>query len=76
MPDEVNAQILDSVVVTNYEVLGDAPMQSQGVTVESYAYSISLLMINAVSTQNSSAQIANASVVSTCTEIIKAAATL
>jgi hypothetical protein len=76
MADQVNKQIVDAILVTNTEVLGDAPAESQGVTVESYAYSLSLLMINAVSTQNSSAQIANASVVSTCTEIIKAAATI
>jgi hypothetical protein len=72
MPDTVNAQILDSVLTTNETVVGGSVSESQGITNESYAYSISLLMINAVSTQYSSSQIANASVVTTCTEILKA----
>ena len=74
MPDAVNPQIIDSVVVTNTSVLGNAPSQSQGVTLEAAAYSISLLMMNAVTNQYSGSQIANASVVSTCTEILKAGA--
>lgn len=75
MPDQTNSQIVDSMLVTNERVLSDAVAESQGVAIESYAYSLSLLMINAVSTQNSAAQIANAAVVSTCTEILKAAIT-
>jgi hypothetical protein len=75
MPDQVNGQIVDSVLVTNERILGDAVAESQAVVLESYAYSLSLFMINAVSTQNSSAQIATASVVATCTEILKAGAT-
>jgi len=74
MPDSVNAQIVDSVNVTNTSVLGNAPSESQSVTLEAAAYSISLLMINAVSTQYAASQIANASVVSTCTGILKAGA--
>ena len=74
MPEPVNAQIIDSVNVTNTSVLGNAPSESQSVTLEAAAYSISLLMINAVSTQYAASQIANASVVSTCTGILKAGA--
>jgi len=74
MPEPVNAQIIDSVLVTNHSVLGNAPAESQSVTLEAAAYSISLLMFNAVSNQYSASQIANASVVSTCTGILKAGA--
>lgn len=74
MPNQVNATIIDSMLVANERVLGDAVAESQAVTIESYAYALSLLMINAVTTQNSAAQIANASVVTTCTEILKAVA--
>jgi hypothetical protein len=74
MPQPVNSQILEAMLVTNESVLSQAPSKSQGVTLEASAYSISLLMLNAVSTQYSASQIANASVVTTCTEILKAAA--
>lgn len=74
MPDKVNAQIVDSVLINNERVLSDAVAESQGVALESYAYSISLLMINAMSTQNAAAQIGNAAVVSACAQILKAVA--
>lgn len=74
MPEPVNAQIVDSVLVANTSVLGNAPAESQSVTLEAAAYSISLLMFNAVSNQYAASQIANASVVSTCTGILKAGA--
>jgi hypothetical protein len=74
MPDQVNKQIIHSMLVNNERVLSDAVAESQGVTLESYAYSISLLMINAMSTQNASAQIGNAAVVSACAQILKAVA--
>lgn len=74
MPDETNRQILEAMLTVNERLLSDAVAESQGVTLESYAYSLSLFMINAVSTQNSAAQIANAAVATTCTEILKAAA--
>lgn len=72
--DSVNSQIVDAVNVTNERVLGDVPAQSHGVVLQTSACSISLLMLNAVTTQNASAQIASASVVAACAEIIKAAA--
>jgi hypothetical protein len=75
MANETNRQTVDSMLIVTDRVLGDAVAESQGVTLESYAYSLSLLMINAVSTQNAAAQIANASVATACTEILKAAET-
>lgn len=72
MPDVVNSQVIDSMLTTNTSVLANAPSQSQSVTLEAAAYSISLLMINAVSNQYSASQLANASVVSTCAGILKA----
>jgi hypothetical protein len=74
MPESVDAQVLEAMLVANESVLGNAPTNSQSVTLEASAYSISLLMLNAVSTQYSASQIANASVASTCAEIIKAGA--
>lgn len=74
MPDEVNAQIINSMVISNETVLSDSVAESQAVTLESYAYSISLLMMNAMSTQNAAAQIGNAAVVSACAQILKATA--
>ena len=71
--DEANKRVVDSVAATNLKVLGDAPAQSQGVTLETYSYSLSLMMINAASNQNAGAQLANASVVSTCAAILKGA---
>jgi Killing trait len=74
MPDQVNPQIVESVALTNELVISNAPMQSQAFSSESLAYSLSLFMLNAVSTEYSAAQIANASVATTCAEILKAAA--
>jgi hypothetical protein len=74
MPDETNT--IRTMLVVNERLLSDAVAESQGVTLEAFAYSLSLFMINAVSTQNSAAQIANAAMVSTCTELLKAAATV
>jgi hypothetical protein len=73
MPDTVNAQVLEAMVATNETVLSTSAAESQGVTLEASAYSTALLMMNAVSTQYSASQIANASVVTACAEILKAA---
>jgi hypothetical protein len=73
MPDTANPQVLETTLATNETVLGHVAAESQGVTLEASAYSISLLMINAVSTQYSASQIANASVVTACAAILKAA---
>lgn len=74
MPDEVNRQIVEAVSLTNYGVVGQAPAQSEAFTNESYAYSLSLFMLNSVSTQYAGAQVGNASVATACAEILKAAA--
>jgi hypothetical protein len=60
------------MLLVNERLLSDAVAESQGVVLEAYAYSLSLFMINSVSTQNSSAQIANAAVATACTELLKA----
>jgi hypothetical protein len=74
MPDLVNPQIVDAVAQTNTWVLANAPSASQALTLEAAAYAISLLMINQVSNQYSGSQLANAALVSSCTEILKAGA--
>jgi hypothetical protein len=74
MLDAVNAQTFDAMLTTNTTVLMNAPAAAQSVTLEAAAYSISLLMINAVSNQYAGSQLANAAVVSTCTELLKAGA--
>jgi hypothetical protein len=71
---ELNQQVLQSTCAVNATILSQATSESQGVTLEASAYSISLLMINAVSTQYSASQINNTAVVTTCAEILKAAA--
>jgi hypothetical protein len=70
---DVNAQVAVAMTETNETVLSHAPSEAQGVTLEASAYSISLLMINAVSNQQAASQLANASVVTTCAEILEAA---
>jgi hypothetical protein len=70
----VNHQVAVAMAATNETVLSHAPVEAQGVALEASAYSISLLMINAVSNQQAASQLANASIVTTCAEILGAAA--
>jgi dihydroorotate dehydrogenase len=74
MPDSVHAQAIDGMLVTNHTVVGHSPETTQGLVSGAASYSISLLMLNAVSTQYSGSQIAEAAVVSSCAGILKAAA--
>ena len=74
MAESAHAQVVETMVTTNQTVLGHSASESQGVTMEAAAYASSLMMINAVSNQYSASQLANASVVTTCAEILKAAA--
>lgn len=74
MPDTVHPQVVESMAITNQTVLSHSPDASQGVVNEASAYSISLLMINAVSEQYSASQITNAAITTTCAEILKAGA--
>jgi hypothetical protein len=62
------------MLAANTTILANAPSAAQSVTLEAAAYAISLLMINAVSNQYAGSQIADAAVVTTCTEILKAGA--
>jgi Killing trait len=74
MPEVTNAQAVDSMLVANEAVIGVSESESQGLMNESSAYSMALLMMNAASTQYAASQTANASVVTTCVEILKAGA--
>lgn len=69
---EVNRLVLESMLVVNETVLGHAPAESQCMTVDSSAYAISLQMMNAVSAHFAVTQTVNASIVSTCAEILRA----
>jgi hypothetical protein len=73
--DEINRLVLESMLIVNETVLGLAPAESQGMTLDSSAYAISLLMVNAVSSHDAVTQTVNASIVSTCAEILRAART-
>ena len=73
--DEINRLVLESMLVINETVLGQAPAESQGMILDSSAYAMSLLMINTVSSHDAVTQTVNASIVATCAEILKAAQT-
>ena len=73
MVDDQNAGVIDSILVNNEVILGNAPAESQGVTLSSSAYSLSLLMMNAVLSQQAASQTANASVATACAELLRAA---
>ena len=70
---EINRLVLETMLVVNETVLGHAPAESQGMTVDSSAYAMSLLMMNAVSSHDAVTQTVNASIVTTCAEILRAA---
>lgn len=70
MTDKVNSQITDAVTQSSTNVLGASPAQAMGMVYQTTAHSISLLMQNAVTTQNSMQQV-NAAVISTaCRQIM------
>jgi len=68
-----NALVTDAVLINNEMVLGNAPAESQGVTLGSSAFSLSLLMMNAVLTQQAASQAASAAVTTACAELLRAA---
>ena len=72
--DTVNSKALDSMLAANHAVLSHSPETSHGLLSGASSYSISLLMLNAVSAQYSGSQIAEAAVVSSCAGILKAGA--
>ena len=47
----LNKQVVEAIIVTNEEVLGDAVVASYAVAVESYAHSLTLSMHNAITAQ-------------------------
>ena len=73
MDVDANALVTEAVVTSSEVVLGNAPAQSQGVTLESAAFSLSQLMMNAVSAQQAASQTANAAVASACAQLLRAA---
>ena len=70
---KVNEQILDAIIVTNEIVLSDVVAESYSVVAESFAHSLSLVMINHGTEQFAGSQTANAAVVGACAAIISAA---
>jgi Killing trait len=68
-----NALVTDALLINNEVVLGNTPAGSQGVTLESSAFSLSLLMMNAVSAQQAASQTASAAVATVCAELLRAA---
>jgi len=68
-----NALVTDALLVNNEVVLGNTPAESQGVTLEASAFSLSLLMMNAVSAQQAASQTASAAVATACAELLRAA---
>lgn len=74
MSDTVSPQSLEAVLLNNFMVVGHSPETSQGIMNGASSYSISLLMLNAVSTQYAGSQVAEAGVVTTCAGILKAGA--
>lgn len=74
MTDTVNSQITDAVTQMNVKVVGEAPAEALAMCFQSHANAMSLSLENAMSTQGSMQQIANATTSSVCTLILKAAA--
>ena len=71
--DEGNRLVLESMLSLNETILGNAPAESQGMTLDASAYTMSLMMMNAVSAHDAVTQTVNASIVSACAEILRAA---
>ena len=69
----LNEKIVEAIVVVPERVIGDAVPGSFAVTLEALAHSLSLIMHNAGTAQIAGSQTANASVVSACAAILKAA---
>ena len=71
-PNEVNKQIVDSVITINESVLGQSSIEAVSLGMESLAHSLSLIMHNAGSAQYGAQQLSQAVVSATCAEIIAA----
>ena len=69
----LNDKVVEAIVVVPERVIGDAVPGSFAVTLEALAHSLSLIMHNAGTAQIAGSQTANASVVSACAAILKAA---
>lgn len=69
-PTKVNPAIIDAVNKANLSVMGQARAESQAVTFESLAHSLSLIMHNAGMSQFNSQQLGTAAVARTCEGIL------
>jgi hypothetical protein len=65
---------LRSIDATNTLVVGTVASAAQGMTYESLAHSLTLLLHNATTTQFGAKQVENAAVAAACAQIIKAGA--
>src|SRR4051794_11118315 len=69
--DFVNSQIKESVNYANYNVLGNAPSQSNSMLDALMAETIGMAMYNAVNTQHNSQMISSAAVTAACAKMLK-----
>lgn len=63
---------IHSVNQVNTGVVGTAPSEAQGITYESLAHSLTLLMHNAAQTQFGAKQIEVSAVAAVCSQIVRA----
>lgn len=68
------ATVASTINRINTVVVGTAPSEAQGITYESLAHSLSLLMHNAAQAQFGAKQIEIAAVAAVCSQIVKAGA--
>lgn len=73
VPKTVNAQVVDSVVNNNFNVVGVAPAQSMSMLYQSAASSAALSIQNGTTHQNELAQIGKSVTSTACTMILKLA---
>ena len=65
----VNYQTLDAIAQTNVKVVGEAPAEGIGLTIQGTTHATVLAMENATQTQGGMQQIANAAVAALITKI-------
>ena len=68
----VNSQILDAVAQTNVKLVGEAPAEGIGLTLQGISHATILAMENATQVQGGMQQIANAAVAALITRIATA----
>ncbi len=68
----VNAQITDAVTQTNVKVVGEAPAEAVGLSVQALAHAVGLAMENATQTQGGMQQVNNAATAAIVAMIVEA----